>query len=468
MTDHLLLVDCSAFAYRAYYSLPAMRRIGDGEPTGAVLGFMSMMWRMLGAAAADQPTHIAAVFDAPGKNFRHTLLPAYKANRDPARSIELAEQLPLMRPVAEVLGMTPVEHPGFEADDVIATLAARAMKAGIRSTIVSSDKDFGQLVVDDWIEIVDPMQRARDPSKSPRRLEADVIAKFGVPPKLVPDLQALAGDTVDNIPGIKGCGPETAARLVRKFGSLKNVLDDVEEIRFPQVRADLKRMMDLRVDSSGKASLVGAARGSKEAQTGADWVRLFLKLTTLRRNVPLKIEFADMVRHEIKRSHLDEIVKALNPAANVQHLFGLDRENERTVERIPNPLEWWREELKRPGQRLPAVPQCGYYRTRLVHRGPWVPARIWREPKLDPVTGADLGQDILRCEVGGRARDPYGSFPGLSLYPIPESEFRFQVADAAHAKAYRPDSPKANPDQPIDILKQPVPHNPQSKRRKKS
>ena len=112
VADHLLLVDCSAFAYRAFYSLPAMRRQGDGEPTGAVLGFMSMIWRMLGAAQADPPTFAAAVFDAPGKNFRHRLFPAYKGNRDPARSVELEKQLPLMRPVAEVLGLHPIEHKG--------------------------------------------------------------------------------------------------------------------------------------------------------------------------------------------------------------------------------------------------------------------------------------------------------------------------------------------------------------------
>lgn len=451
MTEHLLLVDCSAFAYRAYYSLPAMRRQSDGEPTGAVLGFMSMIWRMLGAAQADQPTYAAAVFDAPGQNFRHKLFPAYKGNRDPARSLELENQLPLMRPVAEVLGLTPIEVKGFEADDVIATLAARAHKAGIRSTIVSSDKDFGQLVVDDWIEIVDPMQRARDPNKSPRRLEADIIAKFGVPPAQVPDVQALAGDAADGIKGMKGVGPDTAAKLVRRFGSLDKVLKNIDQVRFPKVRAELRKASD-RKDGLGKI-------------TGSDRARVYLKLTTLRRNVLIKKPFVDMALRPIIRSHLEQVMKALDPAANVTALFGLDRQDIRTVERIADPLAWWREELLAPGQMLPAVPQCGFYQTRLIKGGPWVPARIWREPALD-ANGVDTGRDLLKCSVDGRAKDAMEMFTRLSMNPVKESVFKFGAADSAHAKAFRPDDPKATPNQPIDITKHAAPRNPRAKRKK--
>lgn len=435
--EHILLVDCSAFAYRAYYSMPAMRRQADGEPTGAVLGFMSMIWRMLGAAAADQPTHAAAVFDAPGQNFRHKLFPAYKGNRDPARSINLEKQLPLMRPVAEVLGLTPVELKGYEADDVIATLATRAHKAGIRSTIVSSDKDFGQLVVNDWIEIVDPMQRARDPSKSSRRLEADIVAKFGVPPHQVPDVQALAGDSVDGIPGIPGVGLDKAAALIRRFGSLEEVLKRHREVRWTQVRHQL-------------------------ATKAAD-ARLYLKLTTLKRNVPVRAPFESMPLRPIMKSHLIQVVRALDPAANVSALFGLDMQDVRVVERIENPLEWWQEELAAKGQSLPAIPQCGFYRTRLVKGGAFVPARIWREKQIDPVTGKDSGFDLLRCEVDGRPKDAMALFVRLSMDPIPEKEFRFMVADLSHAKAYRPDDPKADPTKPIDLKKQPAPRNPRRK-----
>ena len=438
MTEHLLLVDCSAFAYRAYYSLPAMRRQSDGEPTGAVLGFMQLIWRMLGAAQVDKPDYIAAVFDAPGQNFRHKLFPAYKGNRDPARSIELEKQLPMMRPVAEVLGMTPVEIRGFEADDVIATLAARAMKAGIRSTIVSSDKDFGQLVVDDWIEIVDPMQRARDPLKSPRRREADIIRRFKVKPEKVPDVQALAGDKVDGIDGVPDIGLVKAAELINRFGSVEGVLKH---------RKETKGLTRVQLERHG------------------DKARLFLKLTTLRRNVLIRTKFEDMRARPIIRSHLDQIVHALDPNANVSALFGLDLQDSRIVERIADPLGWWREELAHPGQALPAMAQCGFYRRRLVRHGPFVPARIWREPHIDPVTGIDSGFDVLRCEVGGRSKDAMAEFGWLSQQPIKESDFRFQIADFAHAKAYRPGDPKASPGEPIDLLKQPVPHNPKPKRR---
>lgn len=465
MTDHLLLVDCSAYAYRAFYSLPALRRPSDGEPTSAVLGFAALMWRLQGMAQADQPTLGAAVFDAPGPNFRHKFFPAYKGNRDPARNLELEKQLPLMRPISEVLGLTPVELKGFEADDVIATLATMARAAGIRSTIVSSDKDFGQLVEDGWIEIYDPMQTARDPTKPARKLTKDVQAKWGVAPALVPHVQALCGDSVDNIPGIEGCGPETAAGLVRSFGSLDGVLRNIGDIRFPKIRAQLKGELRLAVDKRGKAFLAPPTRGS-ETKTGAEWARVFFKLATLRRDVKLKVRLEDLKILPIIKSHLEQMVKAVNPEANITALFGLDRQDCRLVDRLKDPLEWWREELAAPGQRLPEHPRCGYFKTRLVRGAAWVPARIWIEPYLDPVTGADSGRDRIFCTVDGRHRDALELFPRLSMYPIKFSEYEFMAADSAHAKAYRPDDPKADPTKPIpDITTLPAPTNPRAERK---
>jgi len=436
MTDHLILIDCSAFAYRAYYALPARRREDSGEPVGAVLGFMSLVYRMLGAAQADPPTHAAAIFDYPGKNFRHRIFPEYKANRDPARSLELSKQLPLMRPIAEVLGLTPVECKGYEADDVIATLAARAREQGKRSTIVSSDKDYAQCVVDGWTEIVDPMQFSRDPSKPSRKLEADVIKKFGVPPAQVPDVQALAGDSVDGIPGIAGVGLDKAAALIRRFGSLEEVLKHHREVRWLQIRSELARH--------------------------ADDARLYLKLTTLKRNVPLKIDIADMAIRPIMKSHLIQVVKALDPNAHVQALFGFDLEDERVVDRIEDPYEWWREELIAPGQKIPAIPPCGFYETRIVRGGPLVPARIWREPYTEPITGKDSGKDVLRCEINGKAKDAFAHYM-ICHHPVEESKYRFEVADFAHAKAFRPDDPKATPTKTIDITRQKAPRNPRRK-----
>lgn len=431
--SHLLLIDASAFAYRSYYAFAASYR-DDGLPTWATLGFMQMVWRVLGAAEADKPTHGAAVFDAPGKNFRHKLYPAYKANRDPARALEILPQLPYMRHAAEVLGLTPVEAVGFEADDVIATLAARAARAGMRTTIVSSDKDFGQLVRDNVVEIVDPMQRRR-------LLEADILKKFGVEPRLVPDVQALAGDTVDGIPGIKGVGKDKASRLINRFGSVEEVLRRYNEVRWFQVRAELKHK-------------------------AAD-ARLFLKLTTLRKDVPLPVKMDDLKLQPIIKSHLREMVHALGAAARMESMFALDPQLIRIVPPAEDPFEWWREELAAPGQKVPEQPQCGFYERRLAKGCPFVAARIWREPELDPVSGEPIGQEWLRCEVGGKARDPLAEWVRLSMKPIKQSDYNFEIADCAHAKAYRPGDPKVDPTKAIDILKMPAQFPPATKKRRK-
>lgn len=454
---HLMLVDASGFAFRSFYTQPKYRE-DSGEPVGAVLGFMSLMWRLIGAARADQPTHAIAIFDAPGQNFRHKLFPAYKGGRDPARRVELDKQLPLMRPVAEVLGLHPIELKGWEADDLIATLATRARAVGMRTTIISSDKDMAQLVVDDWVEIIDPMQASRDPSKSGRRLEADVTRKFGVAPALVPDVQALAGDGVDGIPGLPTCGLETAGRLVRRWGSLEGVLAAADAIRFQKAKAALRCRWDVKVTEAGRPWLVPATRNSKTAKTGADWCRLFLKLTTLRTDVPLAVDFAAMEYRFPVKAHLVEVVRALDPAARIEALFGLDLQKEgRVMPALDSADGWWAEELLHPGQKLPEVPACGFYQTRLVMGGPWVPARIWRQP-----SGTE-GQEVLRCEIGGKLRDAYQKFPTLARHPITEKEFNFQMADFAHAKAYRPNDPKATPAAPIDLSKQAAPRNPRRK-----
>jgi len=428
-TPHLLLLDASGFAYRAFHATNPVYRAKDGEPIGAVLGFMGMSWRLLGAAEADKPTHGAAVFDAPGKNFRHTLAPDYKANRPVARNVELSGQLQYMRHAAETLGLHPVEATGFEADDVIATLATQAKAAGMRTTIVSSDKDFGQLVEDGWIEIFDPLQKRR-------MLAADIEAKMGVPPAMVPHVQALWGDTVDNIIGVDGVGRDKAARLVRRWGGVEAVLASAKEVRWIPVRDQLLK------------------------KPVAERVRLNLKLTTLRRNVKLAAAPTDLVLEPIMRSHLTEIMRALGAPHYMEAIFALDPQMARVVEHVADSEGWWREELAHPGQALPEMPQSGYFQRKLVRGGPFVPARIWREPHIDAETGQPSGMDVLRCEVGGKVRDPFAEWTRLSMTPIKKSDFEFGKADAAHAKKWRPDSPAANPGKPIDLLSQPKPTNP--------
>jgi 5'-3' exonuclease len=445
--SHLILFDASGFAFRAYATQNPVYRESDGAPVGATLGFMQMIWKTLGAAEVDRPTHGAAVFDAPGKNFRHDLFPNYKANRPAARPLELDDQLPVMQLAADALGLRTIEKVGFEADDLVATLAARARREGMRVTIVSSDKDFGQLVVDGEIEIVDPLLKRRS-------LSADVIEKFGVGPELVPDVQALAGDAVDNVPGVDGCGLKRAGALIRRFGSLEGVLEGANGIHWPQVKTYLKR----------KHRYPGIA----ESRTGADWARLFLKLVTLRQDVELDVGPADFERQPIMRRHLDEILRVLEATSHAERIFQLDPKMVRVVPPMADPEEWWREELLHPGQPVPDMPQCGFYRRKLVKGGPFVPARIWREPEVD-LQGKPTGQDLLRCEVGGKPRDPFAEWVRLSMMPIKKSEYAFEQADAAHAKVFRPDDPKANPRIPIDITKLPAPRCPvpTPKRRRK-
>lgn len=431
---HLLLIDASGIAHRSYWVDPGFRD-SDGQPIGAILGFMKITWHLLGAAAADQPTHGAAVFDTPGKNFRHRLSPIYKANR-PNRNEELGKQLMVMRHAAEALGLHSIEAPDVEADDTIATLAVRARAAGMRVTIVSSDKDMTQLVVDGEIEIYDPLQR--------RRLKtAEVIAKMGVPPAQIRHVQALAGDSVDNIIGVDGIGLERAAALIRRFGTVEKVLANAGECRWPGPRRQLEKPEV-------------AAR-----------VRLNLKLTTLKRTVKLDAEPGDLVRAPIMKSHLEAMLKALDASHHMEAIFALDPQAARLVPHEPKPWAWWEKAVKGLADReaLPIHPQAGFFQRVLVKGGPPMGASIWREEELD-AEGKPTGMDVVRCQVAGKARDPFAEWVRLSMTPIKRSKFKYQEAAAAYDRAFRPGSPRANPTKPIKLSEQPVSRNPRPIKRK--
>lgn len=428
MTGHLLLVDCSAFAYRAFHTANPIYRESDGQPIGAVISYMSMMWRMLGAAEADKPTHGAAVFDTPGPTFRHKLWPKYKANRPAARHEELDGQFQWMRHASEALGLTPVEKAGYEADDLIATLATSAARAGIRSTIVSSDKDFGQLVRDGMIEIVDPMTKRRV-------LEADVKRRWGVEASRVAHVQAIAGDPVDNIPGVSGIGLRAAAALVRQYDTVEGVIANAKHCRLGSQRAMLRRH--------------------------ADELRIFLKLTTLRRNVRHGRSIAEFELQPVLESHLREIVRVLGADKRYETIFSNDPKVTRVVDAIDgDPLAWWKEEIAAPGQPIPAIPQCGYYERRFVKLGPFVPCSIWREAHHDSLTGEPTGKQVLLCSVDGKPADPWREWDRLPRHPIKIDRFSYLTADTAHAKQWRPGDPKATPHEPIDLASTPVPHCP--------
>ncbi len=228
---HLHLIDGSAFIFRAYHALPPLTRKSDGLPVGAVSGFCNMLHRYVeGNAGPDAPTHVAVIFDKGSHTFRNDLYDQYKANRDEMPE-DLRPQIPLTRRATEAFNIACKELQGFEADDIIATLACQARAAGGQVTIISSDKDLMQLV-GDGVEMLDAMKN--------RRIDRDgVIEKFGVPPERVVDVQALAGDSVDNVPGAPGIGIKTAALLINEFGSLEELLDRAGEIKQPKRRQTL-------------------------------------------------------------------------------------------------------------------------------------------------------------------------------------------------------------------------------------
>jgi DNA polymerase-1 len=228
---HLHLIDGSAFIFRAYHALPPLTRKSDGLPVGAVAGFCNMLQRYVeDSSGPDAPTHAAVIFDHSGKSFRNDLYDLYKANRPPAPE-DLVPQFPLTRDATRAFNIACKEIEGFEADDIIATLACRAREAGGRVTIISSDKDLMQLV-GDGVEMLDAM-------KNKRIGREGVQEKFGVGPERVVDVQALAGDSVDNVPGAPGIGIKTAALLINEYGDLESLLDRAEEIKQPKRRQTL-------------------------------------------------------------------------------------------------------------------------------------------------------------------------------------------------------------------------------------
>ena len=228
---HLSLIDGSAFIFRAYHALPPLTRKSDGAPVGAVSGFVNMLWKMVeDNKGSDAPTHVAVVFDKGSHTFRNELYDQYKANRE-AMPEDLRPQIPLTRDATRAFNIACLETEGFEADDIIATLARQAREAGGRVTIVSSDKDLMQLV-GGGVEMFDAMKNARIGVEG-------VEEKFGVGPDKVIDVQALAGDSVDNIPGAPGIGVKTAALLINEYGDLDTLLDRAEEIKQPKRRQTL-------------------------------------------------------------------------------------------------------------------------------------------------------------------------------------------------------------------------------------
>lgn len=234
--NHLYLVDGSGYIFRAYHQLPPLTN-RHGLNVGAVYGYTTMLWKLADALDKEEgPTHLAVVLDKGSHTFRNDLYDQYKANRPPAPE-DLVPQFPLIRDATRAFSLPCIEEAGFEADDIIATYTKQALAAGWHVTIVSSDKDLAQLI-EPGVDMLDTM-------KNERRGPDYVMAKFGVTPEKLGDVLALMGDSVDNVPGVPGVGPKTAAKLIGEYGDLDSVLAAASAMKPSKLKERLIEHADL-------------------------------------------------------------------------------------------------------------------------------------------------------------------------------------------------------------------------------
>ncbi len=275
--DHVFLVDGSGYIFRAFHALPALTRKSDGLPIGAVAGFCNMLWKLLrDSVAGERPTHLAVIFDHSSETFRNRLYSEYKANRTEPPE-DLRPQFKLIRDAVRAFDIPSIEQKDYEADDLIATYARLASEAGATTTIVSSDKDLMQLV-GNGVSLYDTM-------KDKRIGREEVIEKFGVGPERVIDVQSLAGDSVDNVPGVPGIGIKTAAQLIEEYGDLDTLLARAGEIKQPKRREAL-------IEHADKA-------------------RISRDLVRLETHVPLDVPLEDLAVHDPDPRLLIAFLKAM-------------------------------------------------------------------------------------------------------------------------------------------------------------
>ena len=278
--DHFYLIDGSGYIFRAYYALPPLSRKSDGLPTGAVSGFCSMLFKLLEDSRSDdsvhKPTHFAVIFDSAKKNFRNDIYSEYKANRSETPE-DLAPQFEYIRKAVKAFSLPSIELINYEADDLIATYAKQIVDAGAKVTVISSDKDLMQLV-SDKIRLYDPM-------KNKVLGENEVFEKFGVKPNQVIDVQSLAGDSSDNIPGVPGIGVKTAAELINKYKTLDVLLKNINEIPQNKRRETLLMNKDKAILSK--------------------------KLVTLKEDVPVKENPEDFIMKNVDREKLFKFLREM-------------------------------------------------------------------------------------------------------------------------------------------------------------
>ena len=279
-TDHFYLIDGSGYIFRAYYALPPLSRKSDGLPTGAVSGFCSMLFKLLEESRSDdsshKPTHFAVIFDSARKNFRNDIYSEYKANRTEAPE-DLIPQFEYIRKSVNAFNLPSVELINYEADDLIATYSDLVLKEGDKVTIVSSDKDLMQLYKK-GVRIYDPM-------KNKFINQDDIDKKFGVKPSQIIDVQSLAGDSSDNVPGVHGIGVKTASELINKYGNLENLLKNLSEIKQNKRRETLITNQENAIISK--------------------------KLVTLKKDVPIKQNLDDFVLKDIDKKKLYSFLREM-------------------------------------------------------------------------------------------------------------------------------------------------------------
>ena len=279
-TDHFYLIDGSGYIFRAYYALPPLTRNSDGLPVGAVSGFCNMLFKLLEDSKSDdnlqKPTHFAVIFDSARKNFRNEIYSAYKGNRSETPD-DLVPQFEYIRKSVKAFNLPSIELINYEADDLIATYVEHILKEGAKVTIVSSDKDLMQLYKKD-VRIYDPM-------KNKFITPEDINNKFGVDPKKVVDVQSLAGDSSDNVPGVPGIGVKIAAELINKYGTLEKLLEKAHEIKQNKRRETILENKDKAIVSK--------------------------KLVTLKKDVPVKVKIEEFIFKEIDKDKLYKYLREM-------------------------------------------------------------------------------------------------------------------------------------------------------------
>ncbi|MEM6463380.1 MAG: DNA polymerase I [Pseudomonadota bacterium] len=426
--DHLFLVDGSGYIFRAYHALPPLTRKSDGLPVGAVSGFCNMLWKLLSEArdtsAGVTPTHFAVIFDHSSKTFRNELYPDYKANRD-APPEDLIPQFGLIRTATRAFNLPCIEMEGFEADDLIATFARMAEQAGAQTTIVSSDKDLMQLVTD-HVTMYDTM-------KDSRIAAPQVVDKWGVPPEKMIDMQSLTGDSTDNIPGVPGIGPKTAAQLLDEYGDLDTLLDRAAEIKQNKRRENLIAF--------------------------ADQARLSRQLVTLRSDVPVADTLTDFMLEPQDGPKLIAFLKAMEFTTLTRRIAEATETDAAAVDAAEVSVEWGAEargpDLDRGDgpDRKPA--------SKAATNDGWTPGNL-ASARADAAAGAKIDRSGYHCIRDAEALAQFitaARETGVVAFDTETTSLDAMQAElVGFSLAYQPQDARSNAAGPVQACYVPLAH----------